>query len=83
MFAFNKPARTQRLINVDIYKAVGPNVSVECIKGIQRISDTWRIFMDNSEDRITLIVEVLNMRGMWVPLHTHTILKEFNLIPSE
>ena len=27
--------------------------------------------MNDSEDRITLIVEVLNMRGMWVPLHTH------------
>jgi hypothetical protein len=35
------------------------------------IRDTWRIFIDDSEDRITLIVEVLNMRGMWVPLHTH------------
>jgi hypothetical protein len=27
--------------------------------------------MDDSEDRITLIVEVLNMHGMWVPLHIH------------
>ena len=25
----------------------------------------------NSEDIISLIVEVLNMRGMWIPLHTH------------
>jgi hypothetical protein len=64
VFAFNKPARTQRLLNVDIYKAIGSKVPFECIKGIQRIRDTWRIFMDNSEDRITLIVEVLNMRDM-------------------
>ena len=71
VFAFNKPARTQRLFNVDIYKAEGSKVPFECIKGIQRIRDTWRIFMNDSEDRITLIVEVLNMRGMWVPLHTH------------
>jgi hypothetical protein len=71
VFAFNKPARTQRLFNVDIYKAIGSKAPFECIKGIQRIRDTWRIFMDNSEDRITLIVEVLNMRGMWVPIHTH------------
>ena len=71
VFAFNKPARTQRLFNVDIYKAVGSKVPFECIKGIQRIRDTWRIFMNDSEDRITLIVEVLNMRGMWVPLHAH------------
>jgi hypothetical protein len=64
VFAFNKPARTHRLFNVDIYKAIGSKVPFECIKGIQRIRDTWRISMDDSEDRITLIVEVLNMRDM-------------------
>ena len=26
--------------------------------------------MDNTEDKITLIVEGLNLRGKWVPLHT-------------
>jgi len=26
--------------------------------------------LDNIEDRITLIVEGLNLRGRWVPLHT-------------
>jgi hypothetical protein len=36
VFAFNKPARTQRLFNVDIYKAIGSKVPFECIKGIQR-----------------------------------------------
>jgi hypothetical protein len=46
-FAFNKPGRTQRLFNVDIYKAVGSKVPFEFMTGIQRIRDTWRIFGDS------------------------------------
>lgn len=70
MFGSTKPARTHWLTNVEIYKAVGSKVPAECIKGIQHIRDLWRKFLDNIEDRITLIVEGLNLRGRWVPLHT-------------
>ena len=62
------------LTNVEIYKAVGP---AKCIKGIQRIRDMWRIYMDNTEDRITLIVE-----GGYPFTHKILgILKDFDLIP--
>ena len=70
VFGSTKPDRTHWLTNVEIYKAVGSKVPAECIKGIQRIRDMWRIYMDNTEDRITLIVEGLNLRGRRVPLHT-------------
>jgi hypothetical protein len=63
VFGSTKPDRTHWLTNVEIYKAVGSKVPAECIKGIQRIRDMWRIYMDNTEDRITLIVEGLNIRG--------------------
>jgi hypothetical protein len=62
VFGSTKPDRTHWLTNVEIYKAVGSKVPAECIKGIQRIRDMWRIYMDNTEDRITLIVEGLNLR---------------------
>jgi hypothetical protein len=68
VFGSTKPDRTHWLTNVEIYKAVGSKVPAECIKGIQRIRDMWRIYMDNTEDRITLIVEGLNLRGRLVPL---------------
>ena len=70
VFGSIKPDRTHWLTNVEIYKAVGSKVPTECIKGIQRIRYMWRIYMDNTEDRITLIVEGLNLRGRRVPLHT-------------
>ena len=70
VFGSTKLARTHWLTNVEIYKAVGSNFPDECIKGIQRIRDMLRIYMDNTEDKITLIVEGLNLRGRCVPLHT-------------
>jgi hypothetical protein len=49
VFGSIKPDRTHWLTNVEIYKAVGSKVPAECIKGIQRIRDMWRIYMDNTE----------------------------------
>ena len=54
VFGSTKPDRTHWLTNVEIYKGVGSKVPAKCIKGIQRIRDMWRIYMDNTEDRITL-----------------------------
>ena len=70
MFSSTNPARTHCLTNIEIYKAVGSNVPAECIKEIQHIRDMWRVYMGNIEDKITLIVEGLNLRGKRVPLHT-------------
>jgi hypothetical protein len=42
-----KPARSLWLTNVEIYKAIGVRVPSQCIKGIQRIRDMWRIYVDH------------------------------------
>ncbi|CAG2242603.1 unnamed protein product [Mytilus edulis] len=63
-----KPPRTQWLTNVEIYKSIGAKVPEECIKGIQRIREMWRIYMDNEGDRLSLLVQGLNLRGRQVPL---------------
>ena len=70
MFGSTNAARTHWLTNIEIYKAIGSNVPAECVKEIQHIRDMWRVYMDNIEDKITLIVEGLNLRGKQVPLHT-------------
>jgi hypothetical protein len=49
LFVSMKPARSLWLTNVEIYKAIGVRVPTQCIKGIQRIRDMWRIYMDNEE----------------------------------
>ena len=65
-----KPARSLWLTNVEIYKAIGVRVPSQCIKGIQRIRDMWRIYMDNEEDRLSLLVQGLVLRGRQIPLHS-------------
>ena len=66
-----KPARSLWVTNVEIYKAVGAKVPAECIKGIQRIREMWRIYMDNEEDRLSLLVQGVDLRGRQIPLHPH------------
>ena len=65
-----KPARSLWLTNVEIYKAIGVRVPSQCIQGIQRIRDMWRIYMDNEEDRLSLLVQGLVLRGRQIPLHS-------------
>ena len=65
-----KPARSLRLTNVEIYKAIGVRVPSQCIKGIQRIMEMCRIYMDNEEDRLSLLVQGLILRGRQIPLHS-------------
>ena len=63
-----KPPRSQWLTNVEIYNAIGARVPAECIKGIQRIREMWRIYMDNEGDRLSLLVQGVNLRGRRIPL---------------
>ena len=70
VFGATKPARTFWLTNVEIYKAIGEKVPAECIKGIQRIREMWRVYMDNEADRLSLLVQGLNLRGRQIPLHS-------------
>ncbi|CAC5368060.1 unnamed protein product [Mytilus coruscus] len=67
-----KPPRSQWLTNVEIFRSIGANCKVppQCIKGIQRIREMWRIYMDNEGDRLSLLVQWFNLRGRQVPLHS-------------
>ena len=78
-----KSARSLWLTNVAIYKAIGVRVPSQCIKGIQRIRDMWCIYMDNEEDRLSLLVQGLVLRGRQIPfIHKiHIILVEHNQTP--
>jgi hypothetical protein len=78
-----KPARSVWLTNVEIYKAIRVRVPSQCITGIQRIREMWRIYMDNEEERLSLLVQGLVLRGRQIPfIHKiHIILTEHNQTP--
>ncbi|CAC5398023.1 unnamed protein product [Mytilus coruscus] len=78
-----KPERSMWITNVEIYKAVGEKVPAECIKGIQRIREMWRIYMDNEEDKLSLLVQGVNLRGRQVPLHSQNPHNSSNLLQPD
>ena len=63
VFGSRKLERLLWLTNVEMYKAIGDKAQAQCIKGIQRVCETWRIYMDNEEDRQSLLVQGINLRG--------------------
>ncbi|VDH91591.1 Hypothetical predicted protein [Mytilus galloprovincialis] len=65
-----KPSKSLWLTNVEIYNAIDAKVPAERIKGIQRIREMWRLYMDNEEDRLSLLVTGLHLRGRQVPLYS-------------
>lgn len=69
-FGSVKPPKTLWITNVEIYKAIGAKVPANCIKGIQRVREMWRIYMDNEEDKLSLLYQGLHLRGRHVPLHS-------------
>ncbi|CAC5422507.1 unnamed protein product [Mytilus coruscus] len=77
-----KPERSMWITNVELYKAVGEKVPTECIKAIQRIREIWRIYMDNKEDKLSLLVQGINLRGRQVPLHSQNPHNPSNLQPD-
>ena len=50
-------------------------MQAQCIKGIQRVREMWRIYMDNEEDRQSLLVQGINLRGRQIPLHLQECLE--------
>ncbi|CAC5394502.1 unnamed protein product [Mytilus coruscus] len=54
VFGSVKPPRPLWLTNIEIYNAIDTKIPAERIKGIQRIRDMWRIYMDNEEDKLSL-----------------------------
>lgn len=65
-----KPERSLWLTNVEIYRAIDEKIPAERIKGIQRIREMWRIYIDNEEDKLSLLVSGINLRGRQVPLYS-------------
>ncbi|VDI62861.1 Hypothetical predicted protein [Mytilus galloprovincialis] len=82
VFGSVKPPRPLWLTNIEIYNAIDTKIPAERIKGIRRIRDMWRIYMDNEEDKLSLLVTGMNLRGRQVPLHSQNPRKPGNLQPD-
>ncbi|CAC5414995.1 unnamed protein product [Mytilus coruscus] len=82
VFGSVKPPRPLWLTNIEIYNAIDTKIPAERIKGIQRIRDMWRIYMDNEEDKLSLLVTGMNLRGRQVPRHSQNPRNPGNIQPD-
>ena len=52
-----------------IYFAVGEVVSPDHLRGIQRFGAFWRLYVDNINDRVTLLAKGINLRNKNITLY--------------
>ena len=59
------------ITHVEIYKALEHTIKPQFVRGIQRIKQMWRIYLDNEVDRMLLLTEDITLKkNKKVPLHS-------------
>lgn len=51
------PSKEFLLTHYELYKAIGDNIKLQFIRGIQSVRQYWHIYLDNKNDRLTLLTE--------------------------
>lgn len=68
IFGDRRPEKHEWLQHVELYRAIGRNIDVSHITGLQRVRGFWRIYLDNIEDKVTLMTEGVPLRGKSIPI---------------
>jgi len=68
LFGDRRPDRSEWIHHVELYKAIGHKIDVSHITGLQRVRGFWRIYLDNIDDKVTLMAEGVPLRGKSVPV---------------
>ena len=71
IFGTTKPPKQFWLSHTEIYKAIGRVIQPQCIRGIQRIHNMWRIYLDNETDKMTILTQGIILRDKSISLHEH------------
>lgn len=70
VYGNNKNQEVERvwIERIEIFRSMAHDIPHEHIIGIQPIGDTWRIYVDDPNDRLKLLAGGISMRGKRVPL---------------
>ncbi|CAG2193324.1 unnamed protein product [Mytilus edulis] len=69
-FGNKSPPKELWITHVEIYKALEHKIKPQFVRGIQRIKQMWRIYLDTAEDRMLLLTEGITLRNKTIPLHS-------------
>lgn len=67
----DKPPKEFWVSNVELYKAIGNVIPPMHISGIQRIHTYWRIYLDNDEDKMTILTQGITLRDKSINVYEH------------
>ena len=77
LFGNIKPTKEQWLTNIEIYKTLGATIPLEAISGIQRVGSLWRLYIENTVNRLLLLAKGVSLRGKTIQMReTHMCLIE-------
>ena len=58
----SKPTKEQWLSNVEIFKSLAEVVAVDSILGIQRVGSLWRLYIQDTLNRLLLVGRGVSLR---------------------
>ena len=68
LYGTRTPTEKEWLTHIEMYKAIGRKIDATHLKGLQRIRGLWRIYLDNIQDKVTLLTHGVPLRNKVVPV---------------
>ena len=68
IFGSRRPQRSEWLLHDELYITLSKQIESSHIKGLQRVCNMWRIYLDNIEDKVILMADGVKLRGKNVPI---------------
>ena len=60
LYGDRKPTLAEWIKHEDLYKAIGEVIGSSHFTGLQRVNSMWQIYLDNINDKVTLLAEGAN-----------------------
>ena len=79
IFGDRRPSKEEWLRHPELYEALGRVIEPSHITGLQRVNGMWRIYLDNLEDKVSLMSNGVPIRDTIV---RSLILKGLEIISS-
>ena len=68
IFGDRRPSKEEWLRHPELYEALGRVIEPSHITGLQRVNGMWRIYLDNLEDKVSLMSNGVPIRGKSIPV---------------
>ena len=68
LFGDRLPSKQEWLSHVELFTAISKRIDSSHITGLQRVRGLWRIYIDNLQDKVSLMEQGVPLRGKIIPV---------------